>query len=96
LVQAWQLLKPGGTLVYSTCTMAPEENEAVIDYGLRSLEAVSLVPLAFDLPNRVSAVQVWNGKTYNPLIQSTLRLKPGKYIEAFYVCKLTKDVQPKL
>lgn len=92
LVQAWQLLKPGGTLVYSTCTMAPEENEAVIDYGLRSLEGVNLVPLEFHLPNRLPTVQAWNGKAYNPSIASSLRLKPSRHIEAFYVCKLVKSL----
>ena len=27
-------LKPGGTLVYSTCTMEPEENEGTVSYLL--------------------------------------------------------------
>ena len=56
LVQAWQLLAPGGTLVYSTCTMAPEEDELVVDYALRRLEDVELAPIIMELPNRVPAV----------------------------------------
>lgn len=91
LVQAWQLLEPGGTLVYSTCTMAPEENEAVIDYGLRALSGVSLMSLDNDLPNRVPAVQTWNGRNFNQAIQGCLRLKPSLDIEAFFVCKLIKS-----
>lgn len=35
LDQAARMLKPGGTLVYSTCTFAPEENEGTIQSFLR-------------------------------------------------------------
>lgn len=92
--QAWRLLKPGGTLVYSTCTIAPEENEAVIDYVLRSREDARIVPMDFELPNRVAAVQEWNGKRYDPAIASCLRLAPSERIEAFFVCKLQKVGTP--
>ncbi|MGH7217959.1 MAG: RsmB/NOP family class I SAM-dependent RNA methyltransferase [Candidatus Microsaccharimonas sp.] len=93
IVQAWQLLKPGGTLVYSTCTIAPEENEAVIDYLLRHNDDARLEDLAgfrMTLPNVSAAVQQWNGKQYNPVIERTLRLHPSPQVEAFFVAKLTK------
>jgi len=92
IMQAWQLLKPGGTLVYSTCTMAPEENEAVVDYLLRSQENATIAPLEFNLPNRVSPIQGWNGKTYNPDIAGAIRLKPSPTIEAFFVCAILKKI----
>lgn len=90
--QAWRLLVPGGTLVYSTCTMAPEENEAVIDYVLRTREDARIVPLEAELPNRIAAVQEWNGKRYDPAIAGCLRLAPSEQIEAFFVCKMQKVV----
>ncbi|HLS89044.1 MAG TPA: RsmB/NOP family class I SAM-dependent RNA methyltransferase [Sphingobacteriaceae bacterium] len=43
LARAADLVAPGGVLVYSTCTFAPEENEAVVDGLLRS-RADSLPP----------------------------------------------------
>lgn len=93
IVQAWTLLKPGGTLVYSTCTMAPEENEAVLDYLLRHNENVTIEPLsglATHLGNTVGAVLEWNGKAFDKRLASALRLKPSPEIEAFFVVKLTK------
>lgn len=90
ITQAWQLLKPGGILVYSTCTMAPEENEAVINYLLRNQKDASVVPLAMSLPNRMPTIEEWSGKTYAPELAGCLRLRPSETIEAFFVCKLQK------
>jgi len=93
LVQAWQLLRPGGVLVYSTCTMAPEENEAVVDYLLRHNEDVIVEDtawLAGKLINTTKPVQEWNGKKYDPRIKSALRLIPSTQVEAFFVIVLRK------
>ncbi|TVY08324.1 RsmB/NOP family class I SAM-dependent RNA methyltransferase [Paenibacillus cremeus] len=44
LRQAAQMLKPGGRLVYSTCTFSPEENEAMIAGFLDEHPAFEVVP----------------------------------------------------
>lgn len=93
IVQAWHLLKPGGTLIYSTCTIAPEENEAIIDYLLRHNDNVTVEALdefALQLENRTEPVLSWNGKQFDERISSSLRLIPSEHIEAFFVVKLTK------
>lgn len=90
LHESWQTLKPGGTLVYSTCTMAPEENEAVIDYFLRKNLDARLEMLNFPLENRIPALKSWNGKPFSNDLSNCLRLLPGKLTEAFFVAKLTK------
>jgi tRNA (cytosine49-C5)-methyltransferase len=90
LVQAWQLLKPGGTLVYSTCTMAPEENEAVIDYLLRHNDDADVRLFKTDLKNKVTPVLQWNGKKFDERLKFTTRLIPSPEVEAFFVCKLQK------
>ncbi|XP_066934831.1 tRNA (cytosine(72)-C(5))-methyltransferase NSUN6-like [Clytia hemisphaerica] len=41
--QAVPLLKTGGTLVFSTCTLCPEENEAQVAWALQSFSDLSLV-----------------------------------------------------
>jgi NOL1/NOP2/fmu family ribosome biogenesis protein len=43
LLQAARLLRPGGRLVYSTCTFSPQENERVIDKFLQSHREFTLV-----------------------------------------------------
>ncbi len=90
ILQAWQLLKPGGTLVYSTCTMAPEENEAVIDYLIRRNDGAHIESKMLNLENQVPAVREWNGRTFHSSITGAVRLIPSKTVEAFFVCTLTK------
>nr|WP_206204344.1 RsmB/NOP family class I SAM-dependent RNA methyltransferase [Thermococcus sp. LS1] len=42
---AWKLLKPGGRLLYSTCSMLPEENEGVVEWFLKRHKNAELIPL---------------------------------------------------
>lgn len=93
LTEAWRLLKPGGTLVYSTCTMAPEENEVVINYLLKHQADAEISSFDINLSNKVNSLKEWNGKIFSPEITKCLRLAPSEHIEAFFVCKLTKRAE---
>ncbi|TPX06966.1 uncharacterized protein E0L32_011111 [Thyridium curvatum] len=53
LVRALQMLKPGGRVVYSTCSMNPVENEAVIAAAIDrcgGLEKIDIVDCSSELP----------------------------------------------
>jgi len=86
---AYDALKPGGTLVYSTCTIDPLENEEVVDYLLRKTDA-RLEKI--DLPVRTSEpVLEWEGKEYSPELRNALRIHPNDNdTEAFFIAKIVK------
>lgn len=88
IVQAVRLLKPGGTLVYSTCTMAPEENEMVIDYLLRKAGDIDIQKIDISCSNAYPTVTTWNAKALHVDINNCLRLGPSNQIEAFFVAKI--------
>jgi hypothetical protein len=50
LRRAVQQVRPGGTLLYATCTAAPEENEGIVSWALRRLP-VSLEEIPLDVPH---------------------------------------------
>ena len=47
-----EVLRPGGVLVYSTCTLPPEENEAIVTSFLKSSKEYALTARA-QLPEEV-------------------------------------------
>lgn len=93
LYSALQCLKPGGSLVYCTCAFAPEENEAVVDYALRSFApALSVEPLM--LPKDIAVqrgLTAWQGKPYHADLANAVRVLPDTHIDGFFICKLRKQ-----
>ena len=89
ILAAYRALKPGGTLVYSTCTIDPLENEEVVDYLLRKSDA-RLEPI--DLPVKTSEpVLEWEGRTYSEELRKALRIHPNDNdTEAFFIAKIVK------
>jgi len=74
LRRAVAVTRPGGTVVYGTCTFAPEENEAVVDavLGERDCRLVDLdLPLATE-----PGVREWQGTTFDPSLERAARVYP--------------------
>ncbi|WP_333589104.1 RsmB/NOP family class I SAM-dependent RNA methyltransferase [Ligilactobacillus acidipiscis] len=45
LTSAYQMLAPGGSIIYSTCTFAPEEDEQVVEWLLEQYPALQIQPI---------------------------------------------------
>ena len=90
-ISAVRALKPGGVLVYCTCTLAPEENEAVVD-GLLERFGETLEVESLDLPEALAdpALPEWEGRRFHPAVGRCARLAPDGTREAFFVARLRK------
>ena len=82
--------KTGGYIVYSTCSVTVEENEAVVQYALRKRPNVKLVDTGlgdFGSPGFTS----YMSKKFDAKMALTRRYFPHREnVDGFYVCKLKK------
>jgi len=84
-------LKPGGTLVYSTCTLEPEEDEGVIDHLLKEFPNAKVEEITLEI-KRSPAVVEFEGKTYSDEVKKCLRIWPqDNDTEGFFVAKIRKE-----
>lgn len=89
LDSAYKLLSPGGTLVYSTCTFSPEENEQNVDWFLKKYPDMHLEPVK-KYQGMEDGRPEWGND--NPELAKALRMFPDKFNgEGHFMCKLVKD-----
>lgn len=86
--------KTGWEMIYSTCTLAPEENEAVIHYLLCKYPWLKLEKLDF-IENKYikykRALKSFGKYIFRKEIaENTLRVIPSRYSEGFYIAKISK------
>lgn len=88
LEAALNLLKPNGTIIYSTCSFAPEENECVIDelYNNQKYN-FSIEPLDFGL----EGLQAYSKKVFTKDMKNARRFYPHIHDTiGFFIAKLRK------
>ncbi len=77
LNRAIKLCKPGGRIVYATCTFAPEENEAIVDAALAHFEGkVAMVPCSTNGLQTIPGLTTWQNHQYHPDLTLAHRLWP--------------------
>lgn len=93
LDNAAKMLKPGGRMVYSTCTFAPEEDEDGIAAFLERHPEFSVVCLEKDeVPEGLSSGHPEWSRGHNPELQNTFRIWPHKSEgEGHYLALLRKN-----
>ncbi|HET6568833.1 MAG TPA: RsmB/NOP family class I SAM-dependent RNA methyltransferase [Rhodothermales bacterium] len=92
LRRAVDLCKPGGRIVYSTCTYAPEENEAVVNAVLNESQGtLRLLPACIDGLVSSAGLEQWNGAVFDATLRHCVRIWPHQNDSGgFFVAVLEK------
>ncbi len=91
------MLRPGGEMLYSTCTTAPEENEAIVQHLLDTFkDSVEIMPIELkEIPHSQGLKTFFEQKFSSKISKNVCRLWPHLHSkkwdsECFFLCKIQK------
>lgn len=92
LQSAVRLCRKGGRILYSTCTYAPEENEAVVNAVLDEMPAeVRVLPVGLPGLKTAPGLTDWAGESFQEDLQNSIRIWPHLNDSGgFYIALLEK------
>lgn len=85
LKSAFQALKLGGELVYSTCTLNRDENEEILEWAISELKGLKLESIDLEIKNSIKGI------SKNKEIEKAIKILPSKETEGFFVAKFVLD-----
>jgi NOL1/NOP2/sun family putative RNA methylase len=89
LERAFEVCRPGGRVVYSTCTYAPEENEVVVQAVMDSVPDIELIPVRPPGFEVAPGLTEWKGQVFDNGMERAARVWPhhndtgGFFVAAF-------------
>ncbi len=94
IVAGFRALKPGGKMVYSTCTIAPEENEEVVTYLLARCSDAETCEIELEGFSMRDALPEWKGIWFPDQVARCRRILPqDNDTEAFFLASISKKSQ---
>ena len=89
--RGFELLRKGGEMVYSTCTLEPRENEMIVDELLEEFDNAELLQIDLDVDESETILE-HDGERYRDEVKKTLRIHPHvNESEGFFVAKKQKN-----
>jgi NOL1/NOP2/sun family putative RNA methylase len=87
--EALKLLKVDGEMIYSTCTLSPEEDEGVVDYLKKNFD-IEIMEIDLPLKTRDGVLE-WDGEKFDDEIKNCRRLYPqDNNTDGFFLAKIKK------
>jgi NOL1/NOP2/sun family putative RNA methylase len=93
ILAGYLALKPGGSMVYSTCTLAPEENESVVGHLLERHPEAEVV--AAELPGLAMrpGLREWGRESFPETVSRCRRILPqDNDTEPFFLALIRKPI----